>query len=147
MSQNIEAEIKRKKRFLYSYKNNKSRLLRLEEKLVLLEHRIESVKSPTLSGMPRGGVPVTLDDLLSDKELLQDRIKQLKSKCRLLKADILKEIDLLEDVRYSDVLELYFIECLSFDSISEDLGYSVRHILNLYKEAIIELVNISMTTV
>ena len=141
MDQTLSDEIKNKKRFLYSYRNNKERLNKLEEKLETLEERLTSISSPNLSGMPRGSVLVTTADLIADKSILKDRIKTLKNKCDNIKKKVLAEIDLLEDVRYSEVLELYFISALSFDDIAEELGYSTRHTITLYSKAIKILVN------
>ena len=86
--------------------------------------------------MPRGGTPITLDELLSDKIELENRISRLKKKGRVIKAEILDAIDSLEDSRYSEVLEYYCIGCLSMDDISYETGYSVRHVYNLYSDAI-----------
>jgi len=89
--------------------------------------------------MPRGGTPVTLDDLLSDKEDIEDRIKRLKKKSKSLKRSILEEIDDLEDPRYCEILEAYFIECKRMEDIAEDMGYTERHIYELYKDALTAL--------
>lgn len=132
-------EIKRKKRSLRKYRNNKACIERLENKLALLIDRIETIKSPNISGMPRGGLPVTIDDLLSDKFDLEKRIKKLKDKNIKIKDRILDEIDALEDYRYCEVLESYFIECKSIADIAEDMGYTDRYIYDLYKNAIEEL--------
>ena len=129
-------EIKIKKRSLRRYRNTLACIDRLEEKLRLLETRITSVKSPNYSGMPRGGTPVSLEELLSDKLDLEDRIARLKDKNRKIKAQILDEIDSLEDPRYSEVLEEYFIECKSISRIAVDMGYTEVHIYNLYRKAI-----------
>ena len=72
--------IDKKKRWLYRYRNNQLKIARLQNKLETLENRIISIKSPNYSGMPRGGTPITLDDLLSDKEDIKKRIKRLSSK-------------------------------------------------------------------
>lgn len=135
-SQEIETLKRRKRRSLKRYRKNIANIKRLEKKLVSLDERITSLKSPNLSGMPRGGVPITIDDLLADKADLEDRIKRLKAKSRGLKQAICEEIDSLEDSRYCEVLEAYFIDCLSFDEIADELGYSERHIERLYTEAI-----------
>jgi DNA-directed RNA polymerase specialized sigma24 family protein len=135
-SQEIEALRYKKKQFLRRYRKNVACIERLEKKLVLLDERITSLKSPSLSGMPRGGVPVTIDDLMSDKMDLEDRIKRLKAKSRDLKKTVYEEIDSLEDSRYCEVLEAYFIEGLSFEDIAEEMGYTERHVINLYSEAI-----------
>jgi DNA-directed RNA polymerase specialized sigma subunit len=135
-SRELETLRVRKKRALRRYRKNIACIERLENKLVRLDERIKSVKSPTLSGMPRGGVPVTLDDLLSDKIDLEDRIKRLKVKGRSLKKAVYEEIDNLEDPRYCEVLEAFFIEGLSFAEIAEESGYTERHVIKLYSEAI-----------
>lgn len=132
-------EIKKKKRSLKRYKINLACIGRLEEKLTLLDERIKSVKSPNYSGMPRGGTPVTVEELLSDKLDLEKRIKRLKDKGKKLKDQILEEIDSLEDPRYCEVLEAYFIECKTINKIAEDMGYTEVHIYNLYREAVTEL--------
>lgn len=129
-------EIEIKKTFLKRYKKNLACIERLEKRLALLTQRIESVKSPNFSGMPRGGVPVTFDELLSDKIELENRIKQLKAKKSDLKRDILQEIDSLEDPRYCEILESFFIDCLTLEDIADNEGYSVRHVYRLYDEAI-----------
>lgn len=127
---------KRKKRSLKRYRKNLACIKRLEEKLVILDERITAVKSPSLSGMPRGGTPVTLADLVSDKVDLEKRIERLKAKGKKLKSEIYEEIDSLEDPRYCEVLEAHFIEGLTFESIAEEMGYTERHVYTLYSEAI-----------
>lgn len=134
--QEIEDLKRAKKRALKRYRKNTGCIRRLEGKLALLDDRIKTIKSPTFSGMPRGGVPVTIDDLMSDKLDLEDRIKRLKDKGRDLKRAICEEIDSLEDPRYCDVLEMFFIDCMEFDDIAEELGYTERHVISLYSEAV-----------
>lgn len=129
-------EIKKKKRSLKRYKINLACIGRLEEKLTLLDERIKSVKSPNYSGMPRGGTPVTLEELLSDKIDLEKRIKRLKDKCKKLKDQILEEIDSIEDPRYCEVLEAYFIDCMTMPEIALEMGYSERYTYDLYDKAI-----------
>lgn len=132
-------EIKKKKRSLKRYKINLACIGRLEEKLTLLDEKIKSVKSPNYSGMPRGGKPVSIEELLSDKLDLENRIKRLKDKGRKLKDQILEEIDSLEDPRYCEVLEAFFIDCKSITEIAEEMGYTDRYIYDLYKNAVTEL--------
>lgn len=134
--QSIQVSEKHKKRFLRRYRNNLACITRLEAKLVILDERITSIKSTNLSGMPRGGIPVTLDDLLADKDDLERRIKKLKAKSRDLKRSVYEAIDSIEDPRYCEVLEAHFIECLDFDDIADQMGYTERHVYTLYAEAI-----------
>lgn len=130
---------KQKKRFLKRYQKNVNCIKRLERKKVDLESRLGSVKSPSLSGMPRG-IPVTQVDLVSEKIDLEKRIEKLKEKNHKVKEEILEEIDALEDTRYCEVMEAHFIDDLTFEKIAEYMGYTERHIYNLYKEAISLLV-------
>ena len=138
-------EIKNKKRSLKRFKNNRACIDRLEEKLLVLDERIKSVKSPNYSGMPRGGTPVTIAELLSDKVDLEKRIARLKDKNKKVKDQIVEEIDSLEDPRYIEILEAFFIECMSIDEIAEDMGYSVRWTYDLYSEAV-EALAFNITT-
>ena len=127
---------KNKKRSLRRYRKTVECIERLERKLEALDDRITKIKSPSFSGMPRGGVPVTIDDLLSDKMDLEARIERLKGKRRDLKKAVCEEIDSLEDPRYCEILEAYFIDGVSFGDIAEELGYTERRVIALYSEAI-----------
>lgn len=129
-------EIEKKKRSLKRYKKNLACINRLEDKLKILDERITSVKSPNYSGMPRGGIPVSNEELLTDKIELEERIKRLKVKSKNLKNEILEEIDSLEDPRYCEVLEAFFIENISLEDIAENEGYTTRHVYRLYSEAV-----------
>jgi predicted DNA-binding protein YlxM (UPF0122 family) len=129
-------EIVSKKRFLKRYRKNLNCISRLEGKLDLLDAKIKSIRSPNLSGMPRGGQPVTIEDLITDKMDLENRIERLREKGKKLKREILEEIDLLDDPRYVAVLEGFFIDCLSMEDIAENEGYTVRHVYSLYHDAI-----------
>ena len=135
-SQDLETLKTRKKRYLKRYRKNLACIERLETKLDLMEERITSLRSPSLSGMPRGGAPVTIDDLMSDKLDLEARIGRLKEKSRGLKREICAEIDSLEDSTDCEILEAFFIDGLSFEEIAEDLGYTERRVIARYSEAI-----------
>ena len=140
MENQFSQEIKNKKHSLKKYKVNRACVSRLEEKLTLLDERIKSIKSPNYSGMPRGGTPVTIADLLSDKVDLEKRIQRLKDKGKRLKDSIIEEIDSLEDPKQAEVLELFLIDCMTIEEIAEDMGYTDRYIYDLYRDAINELV-------
>ena len=129
-------EIASKKRFLKRYRKNLNCIVRLEDKLALLENKLSSVRSPNLSGMPRGGAPVTTADLVADKIDLENRIKRLKGKGKNLKDEILEEIDSLDEPRYIAILEAFFIDCLSIEEIAENEGYTVRHVYTIYHDAV-----------
>lgn len=132
----LDLELDRKKRYLKRYKKNLALIRRLKNKIANLESRIESLNSPTLSDMPKGGIPVTKEDLVDDKLETLDRIKRLTARGKRLKADILEKIDELEDIRYAEIAESFFIECMSFEEIASSMDYSTRHVIHLYNEAV-----------
>ena len=131
--------IEQKKRWLYRYKNNRIKITRLQEKLSTLEARITSIKAPNYSGMPRGGTPITIDDLLSDKLILINRIKRLEDKGTEYRHEILEAIDSLENHKHADVLERWFIGGASVGDIGEAIGYSTTYIFRLYSKALKEI--------
>lgn len=129
-------ELDKKKRYLKRYKKNKALIERLTIKLEDINDRLYKVKSPNYSGMPRGGTPIDTADILSDKKDLEDRIARLKIKGRTFKSEILDKIDELDDTRYAEILESFFIDCKEFEDIAEEQGYTVRHVIRIYSEAI-----------
>ena len=120
MSDLESQELNRKKRFLKRYRKNRVLILRLKNKVKTLDGRIAGMRSPVLSDMPRGGTPVTKDDLIAEKIEIEERIKRLESKGKILKKEILEKIDELDDIRYVEILEAFFIECLSFEDIADN---------------------------
>ena len=132
-------ELERKKKYLKRYRKNVALVSRLKKKLELLTERSYSLKSPTLSGMPRGGDLVTLSDRVADKTDLEARINRLTIRGRDLKTEITECIDNLDDARYAEILESFFIECKDFDQIASESGYTERHVIRLYSEGILSI--------
>lgn len=132
-------ELDRKKRFLKRYKKNLALIDRLESKVENLDSRIKNIRSPVLSDMPRGGTPVSKEDILADKLEIEDRIKRLEKKGATYKREILDVIDELDDTRHAEILESFCIDCKSLEEIADDNGYTLRHIKRLYSEAVINV--------
>lgn len=136
MEQKTDKELERKKKWLRRYKRNVACLNRLEHKLLELDEKIYKIKSPNYSGMPRGGKPLTIEEILSDKIELENRIDRITSKGKKIRAEIIEKLDELEDYRQVEVLELFFIDCMDFDEIAEFTGYTKRHVIKMYSSAI-----------
>lgn len=132
----LKDEIKKKKSFLKRYRNYLIRIERLEEKLLSIDNQLEGTSSKRISDMPTGGVPVTVDDLLSRKEETQKRIQRLIDISSQVKSEIYELIDQIDDYRFAEVLEAYFIECKTLECIAEEKHYSVKHIKYLYGSGI-----------
>ena len=129
-------EITKKKCSMKRYRKNKACINRLEKKLKSLDEKIKAIKSPNYSGMPRGGTPITVEDLIADKLELEDRIKRLKIKNKKVKKEILDEIDSLDDPRLCEILESFFVDCIALEDIADTEGYTERHVYRLYNEGV-----------
>lgn len=129
-------DVELKKRYLKRYRKNRALINRLKNKIMIIDERLSGLRSPTLSDMPRGGTPITKEDLIAEKDEILIRIKRLEDKGKIFKDSILDKIDELEDPRYAEVLESYFIGCKSLEAIADENGYSMRHIVRLYSSGI-----------
>ena len=132
----IIQETEDKKRYLRQYRKNRALVNRLKNKIKNLDERMTSLRSPTLSDMPRGGTPITNSDLIAEKDELVERLNRLEEKGKKIKAELLDKIDDLDDPRYAEVLESYFIDCKTLETIADENSYTMRHIVRLYSEAI-----------
>lgn len=136
----IQKLTRQKKFFLKRFRKNKSCIIRLQNKLYILESRLKSPKPINYSDMPKGG-PISLDDLMADKVDLEKRIDKLVSKGERIKCEIINEIDNIDDPRYCEILEAYFIDCMDMEDIADNMGYGLRHTYKLYSDAITQLLN------
>lgn len=124
------------KKHLRRYKKQMLVIRRLENKLANIDDKIYKIKTVSYSDEPKGGQPITITDLLSDKIELEERINHLVQKARQLRSETLSEIDMLDDPRYAEVMEQYYIECKTFEDIADSTGYTLRHIMRLQSEAL-----------
>lgn len=139
MTADMVNELDRRKRILKRYKRNAAMIDRLAEKLEELNNKIYSLNSPSLSDMPRGGEPVQVEDLIADKLILEQRIERLKVKGQALRSELMDLIDNLDDPRYAEILERFFIDREDFETIANETGYTVRHVIRLYSEGILSM--------
>ncbi len=125
-----------KKRFLKRYSNQRNKVDMLSRRLDALRDRITSIRSPIISGMPRGGTPVTVADLIADQVDLEERIERGTEKAREIKREIIDYIDLLDNPDQIEVLESRFIGGISFENIAEEMGYSSRYVITLHRKGL-----------
>lgn len=123
--------------FLMRYREIKAKIDRLEDKLYLLDSRLEKLSSPVLTGMPRGSSNHDItDDLLMQKSETSDRINRQVQKGIKLRTEICDTIDTLVDQQEARVLELYFIDRLSIQEIADYLVFDIRWVKQLYSRGI-----------
>lgn len=138
-------EIKQTKMFLRRYKVNQQKIQRLQDKIEWLDDKLMNFHAIRYDGEPKGTTTISKEDIISDKIDYEERIERLKIKSRELKKEICKVIDELDDTRHIEVLELYFIECMSFHEIADKMKYTLRHTISLYSRAI-TLIKIESTS-
>ena len=133
---NEDLIFQKKKRFLKRHQRIMKKIERLEEKLLDLDNRLITVRSQRITDMPRGGIPISQADLISDKEETQERINALILQAKEIRREIYAALDTLDDFREVEVLELFFIYNMSLDKIAEKIGYTERHTIRFYSSAI-----------
>lgn len=132
----MKEETKCNKRYLNRYRRYMKRVDKLEEKLYQIDNQLQGLKSQQITDMPRGGTPLTLDDMLVKKEETEHRIQNLLDMSKEIRYEVFDCIDTLEDDRFAEVLECYFIDRMTFEEIAEHKNYSVRHVGYLYGRGI-----------
>ena len=113
-----------------------------EIKIERLQEKLVNVKAIAINDEPKGGTSISQLDLLNDKIDYEKRLKKLKDLSVIYKEEITNVIDKLDDTKYIDVLELFFIDCLDFDDIANCLNFSVRYTITLYSKGI-ELISLT----
>lgn len=127
------------KKFLKRYKPYLKQINRLEDRLYELDDRIESTRSPRISGMPGGGIPRTLTDELVERNELESRINDLIKESKVIKTEIIFALDHLENPNEANVLEMYFIRDIDLEAVAETLHYSTRQVNRLYSQGVVNI--------
>ena len=68
--------------------------------------------------------------------MINERVGELMA----VKAEIIKCINAVEKTIYRAVLIAYYINCMTWEKVAEELGYEVRWIYQLHKKAIKDIV-------
>lgn len=137
--QREEGVIKEKKKFLKRYLRIMKRVERLENKRAQLDARLTSISGRPITDMPRGGIPMNMNDVLANKLETEERITRLTRESMDIRKEIFGLLDGLTDVRHVEVLELFFIDGLQVEDIAERMGYTTRHTMRFYTDAIKKL--------
>lgn len=127
-----EKERNAKIKYLESYKWLNAEIEDDEERLARLDARLYSPGAVKISDMPRGGQPVTMESLLTQKQELQDKIN---SKCAKRK-EIVDSIERMANPRDRMILKLRFVDNLTHDKIAERLNYSNMQVRRYYESAL-----------
>lgn len=127
-----EQERNAKIKFLESYKWLNGEIEDDEERLARLDARLYSPGAVKISDMPRGGQPITMESLVTEKLELQDRIN---AKCQERKL-ILDAIERLPNARDRLILKYRFVDGLTHDQVAEKINYSNMQVRRYYEAAL-----------
>lgn len=108
-----------------------------------IEAQIYGCSSGKLTGMPRGGKPVTREDMANEKADILKRIERLEIVKKQKKEIVQAYIDTVYSPRHNKILTMYYIKVLPIWKIAELEGYSQRHVFRLYEQAV-EMVDVTL---
>ena len=91
------------------------------------------------TGMPKGGGNAGFVSALEAIEKLVSRLSGMINEKLILREEIEKSIDSLEDERYKEVLTLRYIMGMRFNRIAAAMDYEERQIYNLHGLALASL--------
>lgn len=107
----------------------------LDADIERLRTKARSLRSPAMSGMPRGGTRITSEDLECEIADLENRKKKFILLAEGEKERIQSIVDHVIELKYNRFLTLYYVKCMDIYDIAEQEGYSERHIWRIYSEA------------
>lgn len=123
------------KSFLRQVRHIDRRVDEALERMERLNARLEAGRMSALTGMPRGGTADwtdMADRVLSLETKINDQVRELVR----LKRAAMDAIALVDDSRYREVLELYYIDGYTWEQVAERMGYDVRWVYRLHGRAL-----------
>lgn len=134
----IDNEFKHNKAYLMRYRKIHTKIDRLKDKLNRLNERYD-LKGISYSSEPSSSVKKTLDDVLAQKEYLENKIDEMVSESIDIRNEIAEKLLDLDNQLEATVLDFYFLERYSLNDIADELSYSDRQIERLYVDGIMSV--------
>ena len=134
----IDNEFKHNKAYLMRYRKIHMKIDRLKDKLNRLNERYD-LKGVSYSSEPSSSVKKTLDDVLAQKEYLENKLNKLIDESYNIRNDIMDKLLDLDNQLEATVLDFYFLEQYSLNDIADELSYSDRQIERLYIDGIMSV--------
>lgn len=135
---NIDNEFKHNKAYLMRYRKIHTKIDRLKDKLNRLNKRYD-LKGVSYSSEPSSSVKKTLDDVLAQKEYLENKLDEMVSESIDIRNEITEKLLDLDNQLEATVLDFYFLEQYSLNDITDELSYSDRQIERLYVDGIMSV--------
>lgn len=126
------------KEFLRRARGLDRRVDEANERLERLRARIEAGRLSQITGMPRGGA----SDWTETASLLIDMEREINAKVREMvrgKRLAMQAIEAVEEIRYREVLELYYLDGFTWEQVAEQMDMSDRHVKRLHGKALLKI--------
>lgn len=133
-----DSKFKQHKDYLMQYRKIHTKIDRLRNKLNRLNERYD-LKGVSYSSQPSGSVKQTLDDVLAQKEYVENKLSKLTEESIKIRNEIQDKLLELDNQLEAEVLDLYFLERYSLTEIADTLCYSERQIERLYASGIMSV--------
>lgn len=124
------------KEFLRRAREVDRRVDEAQERAERLREKLESGRMSSVTGMPRGGGAdwtETADKLIELERVVNQRIRELV-RWKLAAIDAIRAV---EEPRLSEVLELYYIDGLTWEQVAQRMGITERWALILHGRALL----------
>ena len=126
------------KEFLRQARDIDRRIDHAAERVERLRARLEAGRMSRITGMPRGGGSdwtETADRLIELEQAVNARVRDM---CRI-KRQAIAAIDAVEDARYRELLELYYIDGKTWEQVAEAMGIDTRRVYRLHGKALLRV--------
>lgn len=127
-----DVEFQRKKKFLNRYVKLKHHIDVLEEKLFELDKDDSGIHSPTFDSVGTSSNVREYSSHYDKVAELNDRINTMLGRARHCRKEIYSVIDLIENENEAQVLEMRFLDDLTFNQIAERTHYTLHYVEQLY---------------
>lgn len=136
---NDSLQLEEKKHFLSRFCSNELEIERLEQEIAMWESRAERITvsySPYVDGGEQyDRVQTAVGELVELRAMLYDRLMDSTT----LRLEIERSIANMRDERLRLLLELRYIDGLTWEKVAESLNTEYRWVLRLHKRALSEL--------
>lgn len=126
------------KEFLRRAREVDRRVDEAQERLERLRAKLESGRMSSVTGMPRGGGAdwtETADRLIELERVVNARTRELV-RWKLAAIDAIRAV---EEPRLAEVLELYYIDGLTWEDVAKRMGLDLRWVYRLHGRALLEV--------
>ena len=123
------------KEFLRMARGVDRRIDRATERVERLRARLEAGRLNQITGMPRGGNSdwtETADKLIELEKIVNARVREMCKVKRLA----MEAIEAVDEMRYREVLELYYLDGFTWEQVAKQMAYDVRHVTRLHGKAL-----------